>query len=86
MGAVLLVLLRLFLARPRRCWSSAVGWGVAHSAARAGLGPGDLVAVPDLLDAVRDLAQPLGWPPRSAMAAAVHALHNLLPALLLATG
>ena len=52
-------------------------------ARRASLGPGDLVAVPDLLDAVRDVARAGRALLAIGIVFAVHALNNLGPALLL---
>ncbi len=84
MGAVLL-LLRLFLSPTAAVLVSAFAWGVAHSA----LAPvwGLVVWWPFLVFSTMFLT----WRSRSllaavAMAAATHALHNSLPALLLVSG
>jgi len=84
MGAAL-VLLRRFFSPTLSVLISAVGWGIAHSAAAPGWGL--VIWWPFLIFSTVFLT----WRSRSllaalAMAAASHALHNLLPALLLVVG
>ena len=84
MGAALLVL-RLVLSPTWAVLVSAVGWGVIHSAAAPAWGL--VIWWPFLVFSTVFLT----WRSRSvvaaiAMAAATHALHNLLPALLLVSG
>lgn len=84
MGAAL-VLLRLFLSPTLAVMISAAGWGIAHSAAAPAWGL--VIWWPFLVFSTVFLT----WRTRSllaafGMAAATHALHNLLPALLLVFG
>jgi hypothetical protein len=84
MGAALL-LLRLFLSPTQAVLVSAVGWGILHSTAAPAWGL--VIWWPFLVFSTVFLT----WRSRSvpaavAMAAATHALHNLLPALLLVLG
>ena len=84
MGAAL-VLLRLVFSPTWSVLISAVGWGIAHSAAAPAWGL--VIWWPFLVFSTMFLT----WRSRSllaalAMAAACHALHNLLPALLLVVG
>jgi hypothetical protein len=84
MGAALL-LLRLFLSPTSAVLVSAVGWGIAHSAAAPAWGL--VIWWPFLVFSTVFLT----WRSRSlfaavGMAATTHALHNLLPALLLVSG
>ena len=81
MGAALL-LLRLFLSPTQAVLVSAVGWGILHSTAAPAWGL--VIWWPFLVFSTLFLT----WRSRSllaalGMAAATHALHNLLPALLL---
>ena len=84
MGAALM-LLRLFLSPTHAVLISAVGWGILHSTAAPAWGL--VIWWPFLVFSTVFLT----WRTRSvlagvAMAAATHALHNLLPALLLVFG
>ena len=84
MGAALLVL-RLFLSPSIAVLVSAVGWGIAHSTVAPAWGL--VIWWPFLVFSTVFLT----WRTRSllaalAMASATHALHNLLPALLLVSG
>ena len=84
MGAAL-VLLRLLLSPTAAVLVSAVGWGIAHSTAAPAWGL--VIWWPFVLFSTIFLT----WRSRSlvaaiAMAATAHALHNLLPALLLVFG
>ena len=84
MGAAL-ILLRLFLSPTHAVLASAVGWGILHSTAAAAWGlviwwPFLVFSTVFLTWRSRSLLAALG------MAAATHALHNLLPALLLLFG
>src|SRR5687768_10523067 len=84
MGAAL-VLLRLFLNPTHAVLVSAVGWGILHSTAAPAWGlviwwPFLVFSTVFLTWRSRSLLAALG------MAAATHALHNLLPALLLVFG
>lgn len=84
MGAAL-VLLRLVFSPTLAVLISAVGWGIAHSAAAPAWGlviwwPFLVFSTVFLTWRSRSLLAALG------MAAATHALHNLLPALLLVVG
>ena len=86
MAAVLALLLR-FLPPAAAILSSAVGLGHRPFARRrAALGPGHLVAVPDLLDALRRLARARLSGAGVGIAAPIHALQNLGPALVIAFG
>ena len=84
MGAVLLVLLRL-VPPAAAAVISALGWALAHSAMAASWGL--VIWWPFLIFSTLFVV----WRKRSLLAAfavpaTVHALHNLAPALLLATG
>ncbi len=84
MGAALL-LLRSFLTPTQAVLVSAVGWGIAHSTAAPAWGL--VIWWPFLVFSTVFLT----WRSRSVlaglgMAAATHALHNLLPALLVVLG
>ena len=84
MGAALM-LLRLFLSPTHAVLVSAVGWGILHSTMAPAWGL--VIWWPFLVFSTVFLT----WRTRSvlagvAMAAATHALHNLLPALLLVFG
>ena len=84
MGAALL-LLRLFLSPTQAVLVSAVGWGILHSTAAPAWGL--VIWWPFLVFSTVFLT----WRSRSVlaalgMAAATHALHNSLPALLLVLG
>ena len=84
MGAALL-LLRLFLSPTHAVLVSAVGWGILHSTVAPAWGL--VIWWPFLVFSTVFLT----WRRRSvsagvAMAAATHALHNMLPALLLVSG
>ncbi|MBA3511329.1 hypothetical protein [Sphingomonas sp.] len=84
MGAALL-LLRLFLSPTSAVVVSAVGWGILHSTAAPAWGL--VIWWPFLVFSTVFLT----WRGRSllaafGLAAATHALHNLLPALLLLSG
>lgn len=84
MGSVLLVLLRL-VPPAAAVVISALGWAIAHSAMAASWGL--VIWWPFLIFSTLFVA----WRQRSLLAAfavpaTVHALHNLPPALLLATG
>jgi hypothetical protein len=84
MGAALL-LLRNFLTPTQAVLVSAVGWGIAHSTAAPAWGL--VIWWPFLVFSTLFLT----WRSRSVlaalgMAAATHALHNLLPALLVVLG
>jgi hypothetical protein len=84
MGAVLLILLR-FVPPTAAVLLSAAGWGIAHSAAAPAWGL--VIWWPFVIFSIMFVT----WRQRSlgagfGMAAATHALHNLLPALLLLVG
>ena len=84
MGGVLLILLR-FMPPTWAVIASALGWGAAHSAAAAIWGL--IIWWPFLIFSTLFVA----WRSRSLLLAfavpmIVHGLHNLLPALLVATG
>ena len=84
MGAAL-ILLRLFLSPTYAVLVSAIGWGILHSTAAPAWGlviwwPFLVFSTVFLTWRSRSLLAALG------MAAATHALHNLLPALLLVFG
>ena len=84
MGGVLVLLCR-FLSPTVAVLVSAVGWGIAHST--AALGWGLVIWWPFVIFSTLFLT----WRKRSmmaaiAMAATAHAMHNLLPALLLVSG
>ena len=83
--AAALMVLRLFLSPTAAVLVSAVGWGIAHSAVAPAWGlviwwPFLIFSTVFLTWRSRSLAMAIG------MAAATHALHNLLPALLLVSG
>ena len=84
MGAALL-LLRTFLTPTQAVLVSAVGWGIAHSTAAPAWGL--VIWWPFLVFSTVFLT----WRSRSVLAAlglaaATHALHNLLPALMMVLG
>lgn len=84
MGAAL-ILLRLFVSPTIAVLASAAGWGIAHSIAAPAWGL--VIWWPFLVFSTLFLT----WRQRSllgalCMAAAAHALHNLLPALMLVFG
>ena len=81
MGGVLSLLLR-FLSPTAAVIASALGWGIAHSLAAPVWGL--TIWWPFLIFSTLFVVwRPLGWWHAAALVACVHALQNLLPALIL---